>query len=376
MDIGINASYLELTRAGVARFIVNLLKTWPAIYPNHRFHLYFRKSIPNDDFLNNKNFVKKLVACPSLLNKASVWENFYLPQTVAREKSIDVFFSPSYTLPMFLRCKKKVVTIFDISYISHPEWYPRNIRWHYNIPTFFTARNADMIVTSSNFSKQEIVSYLKVDEKKVQVVYLAADKEFRLASDPELAAKIKKKFTKGRNYLFFLGLLIQRRNITPLLKAFKKNLAEDPLRCALLLAGANRTYPYIDINKAIKTLGLEKDVFWHSYIEDADLPAIYNGAKAFIYPSSYEGFGIPPLEAMSSGVPVITAGLSSLPEVVGDAAYLLKDPGNVDEMAEAMKNVLNDKILRATMIENGLRQAKKFSWQETACKTMKILSEI
>jgi glycosyltransferase involved in cell wall biosynthesis len=374
MNIGINASYLEYKRGGVARFVVNLLKLCPIIAPDNKYYLYFRDNIPDDDFLDHRCFEKQIIKCPDWLDKTPVWENIFLAKEISKNKKLNLFFSPSYTLPILFQCQRKVVHIFDISYITHPEWYPSNRRLYDRVSTCATIKNADLVTTSSCFTKKELISVLHVPEEKVAVFPIAIDKHFNNNSNIDMIKTIKDTYSKGRDYILFLGLLTQRRNMRTLLEAFKQNRINHRTHHCLLLVGANRMYPFVDIRELISEMGLEENVFWYQNIDDEILPTLYQGASVFIYPSSYEGFGIPPLEAMACGVPVITSNLSSLPEVVGDAAYLLDDPSNVNEVSEAlMKMLALDSISKHKFINKGLAQAKKYSWQRTIKDMLKTM---
>ena len=183
---------------------------------------------------------------------------------------------------------------------------------------------------------------------------------------------IFKKYQLPRSYLFYVGNISKHKNVDKIIEAFKKIKSKTNYK--LVIAG-KLSFGSKDIKKKIKDLDLQDDVIFTGYVPEEDLPALYNGASLFVYPSFYEGFGLPPLEAMQCGCPVITSNTSSLPEVVGNAGIMV-DPNDVDELAKQMERVLTNKKLQQKMRKAGLKQAKKFSWEKCARETLKVYEEV
>ncbi len=339
MRIGIDARSLEENRAGVGRYLFNLLKYWS----KQDIVLYFKKKIP-DDIPNGKVLNT---------NSNALFMHWFLPRAAKRDK-IDILFCPGYVAPVFYKGNIALV-LHDIIYEARPDLY--------NWPSIFdrillkrisktSAKKAKIIFTCSQFSKKEILKYYKVDQKKVHVILLAVDEKFKKFGH----ATSKKKF------ILYVGAIIKRRFIPETIRAFNK-IADKLPNYKFLIVGKNYTNQQIKGNRIV-----HKD-----YVDEDDLVLLYNAADLFIWLSSYEGFGMPPLEAMACGTPVITTKMGSLPESVGDAALFVKNPEDIDEISQAIHKGLTDKNLREELIKKGLQQVQKFSWQKTAKETLKIL---
>jgi glycosyltransferase involved in cell wall biosynthesis len=363
MRIGIDCHNLEEKRTGTGRYLMNLLKYWAK--ENAEIVLYFKNQIP-DDIPDSKNFQKKV-----LKNGSNFWfEHILLPRAIKKD-GVEIFFSPSYILPIRMpKGVKTAVAIHDISYEAHPEWYSWQNRILLRWISKKSAERADMIFACSQFTKNEILKHYKIDEKKIFVIPLAADEDFTPYHSLEGAEYgIKNKF------IFYAGAIFQRRFILETIEAFKKIAARLP-EYQFLISGPNYTQPFIDIDNLIKKANQDigrEAVLYIDYVKDKDLVNLYNGAELFIWLSSYEGFGLPPLEAMACGTPVITTKMASLPETVGDAAMYVEDPRNIDEVVHAISKVLNNEKTRNWLIEKGLKQSQKFSWRKTAEETFKLL---
>jgi len=271
-------------------------------------------------------------------------------------------------LASLLNLQPAIVTCHDII----PLIFYNNIKklkFRYSISGI---KNADKIIADSYNTKQDIISYFKIPDEKIKVIYLAADKIFQ-PLDKVIISKIKQKYNFDFPLILYVGTLEPRKNIPTLIKAFCK-LKKEGLPHILLVTG-KKDGKYKKIFEMVKRLNLQKDTIFTGYVPEEDLPAIYNAADLFVYPSLYEGFGLPPLEAMACGTPVITSNTSSFPEVVGDAGIMVK-PHDVDELAKVMYEVLTNDGLREDMIKKGLKQAKKFSWKKCAKETLEVYQEV
>ena len=233
----------------------------------------------------------------------------------------------------------------------------------------YAAERSDLILTISESAKSDIIKHFNVDEKKIEIVTPGIDLEKYLHNYTDMELEnVRKKYKLPENYILYLGTIEPRKNIERTIKAFIKYKKEVKDDLKFVIVGG-KGWKYDNIMKLIESMGT--DIILTGYIDEEDKIPIYKLAQIFAFPSLYEGFGMPVLEAMAAGVPVITSNVSSLPEVAGDAAILV-DPLNEDEIFEAYKKILSDKKLQLEMIDKGLEQAKKFEWKESA----KVLEQI
>lgn len=287
----------------------------------------------------------------------------------------DVVWFPNFVRwPVWSRRTKTIVTIYDLSFIEHSEYTsPRNLSYMRKfVPA--SLKKADRIVTISEYSKQQIVDFYKIDPAKVSIVYPAVDhQEYRQRTSVEIS-KVVKKYKLPTSYLLFVGTLEPRKNIAGLLDAYAGLPAELKQKYGLVLAGGKG---WLDESLLAKIRSCQQagdTILKLGYVPDEDLPVLYSGASLMVYPSSYEGFGMPPLEAMACGVPVITSDNSSLPEVVGQAGLMVKAT-DTKAMSDSMVKVLNNPKIANAMRQAGLIQSKKFSWQDSAKRMLAVIEE-
>ena len=321
---------------------------------------------------------------------------FGLP-AIALRRSVDVL-HVTYNAPPVASCPV-VVTIHDISFEHYPEFFsPRDYAILKTLVPF-SARRAARVITVSQHAKREIVQRYGIDPQRVAVTYEAAAEQFRPVTDPAALQAVRARYGIGDGpFLLALGNLQPRKNIGRLVEAFGKvvnseqfsvisglseTVSEDrspitdhstSLRygtaCSLVIAG-KALWRESEIFATVQQAGLEERVVFPGYVDDADLPALYSAATAYVYPSLYEGFGLPPLEAMACGTPVVCSTAASLPEVVGDAAVSI-DPLRVDSLAQGLREVLGNAGLRDDLRARGLRRAAQFSWDRCAAETLAV----
>lgn len=296
----------------------------------------------------------------------------------------DVFFSPTHYLPLFLPIPS-AVSVLDLSYIHFPSLFKKKDLYQLKSWTAYSIKNASTVFTISQASKDDIIKTYKVSEKKVIVTYPGIKSEIRpfgLAGgeNPKFETNSKlemqnSKLHKGKygiegDYILFVGTLQPRKNIVCLIEAFSRIKRE----VSLVIVG-KKGWLYDEILEAPKKFNVEKRVKFLDFVENEDLQQLYKKALCFALPSLYEGFGLPVLEAMKYGCPVLTSNVSSLPEAGGDAA-LYVNPLSVEDIAKKLELLIEDEELRKKLIEKGYKQVKKFSWEKTACETLKSLEEI
>lgn len=297
----------------------------------------------------------------------------------------------TYNAPPLSPCPT-VVTIHDISFEHYPQFFsPRDLLiLRALVP--WSARRAAHILTVSQHAKREIVERYALSPDKITVTYEAAGEQFQPVADPASLHAVRAKYgIPDGPFVLALGNLQPRKNIVRLVEAFGRVMNgkqltvsgeqsgeitahRSPLTASLVIAGKAQ-WRESEVYRAVQQAGLEGRVVFPGYVDDADLPALYSAAVVFVYPSLYEGFGLPPLEAMACGTPVISSNAASLPEVVGDAALLI-DPADSEALAQALHDVLTQPALQADLRQRGLRRAAQFSWQRCAAETLAVYSAV
>jgi len=289
-------------------------------------------------------------------------------------KGVDIFFNPHFFVaPVSLRCKK-IITFHDLSFEHHPQFFSwRKRGWQrFLMNARSEAKKADKIIAVSESTKEDLISLYKIEPEKIKVIYSGVNKEFRIKNlELRIKEKIKKKYGLPDKFILYFGTIEPRKNIIGLIKAFE--LLKSKSGFKLVIAGA-KGWLCQDIFKTAGESKYGQDIIFTGFIEEKDKPELYNLAELFVYPSFFEGFGFPPLEAMACGLPTIVSHSSSLPEAVGDAAIMI-DPYNIDEMAWAMEMILLDNDLKERLVKKGIERAKNFSWQKCAEKTLEVLLE-
>jgi glycosyltransferase involved in cell wall biosynthesis len=279
----------------------------------------------------------------------------------------DVFHATWHLLPR-LRAPVSVMTLYDLSFALFPETHLCVLRWSSNVLVPRFLRACDRIIAISESTKRDAVRLYGIPEEKIVVTLLAAEDRFRPVS-PDRVDEVRGRFGLPPRFILYVGTIEPRKNLDVLLGALLR-LKGQGREVPLVVAG-RLGWLYDGFLAKIRSLGLERLVFLPGFIPDDDLPALYTAAEGFVYPSVYEGFGIPVLEAMGCGTPVLCSDASSLPEVAGDAGILLS-PGDPAVWAEAIARLMENKALRSELRERGFRQSSRFRWEETARRTWEV----
>jgi glycosyltransferase involved in cell wall biosynthesis len=293
----------------------------------------------------------------------------YVPLCPGWMKRFDIYHQPNYIPHAF--SGKTVTTVHDMSHRVFPQYHPRRrvmlLRAFEN-----RLRKANKIITDSDYSRHEIMEMLRVPQERVGVIYLGAGSQYRVLSiSQEDRSALQTRYNLPERFLLYVGTVEPRKNLERLIEAYYLYRQEEPgSEVKLVIAGGNG-WLYEDIFTRVKALHMEQDIIFTGYVNSEDLPYLYNMALAFVYPSLYEGFGLPPLEAMACGTPVISSNSSSLPEVIGDAGILI-DPYQVEDIAAAMNKVVASSSLREEMSCQGMEQARRFSWTRCAQETLQV----
>jgi glycosyltransferase involved in cell wall biosynthesis len=304
----------------------------------------------------------------------SFWQLFHQGriQKVLLKERIDVYHVPN-TTPILWKSTPTVITIHDLTELRLRK-YGRLRTTYRTFVNYWAARIADHVLTVSENSKADIVRLLKVSPDKVSVVYEGVEDRFRRMDRGECKAHVASKYGVVSDFLLAPGGLSENKNIGNLLLALK-NLEAGGLHMPLLLTGHGTNRQRSQIQRTIRDLGLEKSAILTGYVEDRELPLIYGASSVAIYPSLYEGFGLPAIESMACGIPVIVSNTSSLPEVVGDAAILV-NPCDPAAIAEAIRLLLGNEMAHLKFVERGLRRAEDFRWERVVGKTVQVYKDV
>jgi len=305
---------------------------------------------------------------PGLLNRR--WWSIGLPLYLARS-SFDLFHGTNYEIPFWSRCPS-VVTIHDLSLLLHPEAHRQNLvrRARWRLPRM--AKSATRIITPSESVKREVCEILKIKPDKVVVTPEAPRSTFK-RREGAAVVELRQRLGIGEDFILFVGTVEPRKNLRRLVEAFDQLLRTTSLSPQLVIAGG-QGWLMDDFGSVIKQKKLEDRICRTGYLQDEELCALYSSCKAFIYPSLYEGFGLPPLEAMACGAPVITSRIPSITETVGMAARLV-DPRDVNDLSRAIAEMLSDEQERKHFSEAGTEHVKQFTWEQTALKTLEVYKE-
>jgi glycosyltransferase involved in cell wall biosynthesis len=361
------------TRVGMGVYVRGLISHLGKIDRQNEYFIITHKGKKADFVPEQKNFIKWKTSI-SYENhfRRDFWEQAYLPLKLHKIK-INVYHGPNYVLPILAKTGM-VLTAYDMISFATPEWYKSISRFRVQKLLKVSAMKAQKIITGSENSKRDIIEILKVPEEKVKVVYIGVDSAYKPINDQDRINSVKARYGIANKYILHVGSLNPRKNISRLIEAYNRlpqSLREEH---QLVLVG-KRGWRADEILAKVKELHLENRVIFTGFVKDDDLPLLMNASSLLTFPSLYEGFGIPPLEAMACGTPVVASNTSSIPEVVGDAA-LLFDPYNVEEMTEAMYRALTDKQLRNELRQKGFERIKQFSWEKAAKETLAIYNEV
>jgi glycosyltransferase involved in cell wall biosynthesis len=298
-----------------------------------------------------------------------LWTHFRLAADL-RQHPPDVLFVPAHVLP--IHCPvPAVVTVHDLGYRHYPQAHRTFDRWYLDWTTRRHTRVASYIVADSLATQKDMVDFYGADLGKIDVVYLGRDENLAPVTDVDLINQIQTKYGIEGDYLLYLGTLHPRKNLVRLVEAFHQTVIALQNREVKLVIAGKKGWLYDTIFEGVQQFNLTEQVIFTGYVEDGDKPALLSGALAYVFPSLYEGFGLPILEAMACGTPVLTSNISSCPEVAGEAA-LLVDPRNTDEIAAGLTQLITNPELRQQLIEQGYQQLQKFSWQKAAAQVFEI----
>lgn len=371
MNIGVNARLLMKDRLeGIGWYAYQILKRITQSHPEHKFYFYFDRPF-DDSFIFSDN-VTGIIVSPQARHPIlyHIWFNIKLPKLLKKHK-IDVFFSPEGLTP--LRTKiPSVITLHDIAYAHYPEQIDKAHRFYLRRYQPRMAQKAAHLITVSEFTKNDIINHYKLPDNKISVVYNGANESYRPLSYDE-KKHIKDTYTDGREYFIYVGAIHPRKNVLNLLKAFVQFKRRQQSKFKLLIVG-RMAWNTDEIVEAQKRMPFRDDVIWLGYQNVETLSALVGASYAMVYPSLFEGFGIPLIEAMACNVPSITSDTSSMPEVIGSAG-LLVDPTNVQDIAQKMMYIYKDENIHQELKAHCKTELERFDWDKSAEQVWKIILE-
>ncbi len=378
MRIGIDLRCLEEEKiSGVGEYALEIVKNLLEIDRKNKYIIFsnsWKQRSKNFDFLKKYSRVElKRFRYPNRILNFFLWY-FDWPKIDRLIGGVDIFFAPNIN---FLAVSKKcplVATFHDLSFERFTEFFGIKTRlWHYYfVNPRRLVKKLKQVIAVSQSTKNDLEELYKINKEKISIIYHGVSEDYKVISrnDPKLLA-VQRKYHLPYKFILYLGNIEPRKNVSSLIKAYKE-LKKEGLafkEYKLILAGKVSPLCY-------NIVGKEKDnIILIGYVNRVDKPFIYNLASLFVYPSFFEGFGMPVLEAMACGTPVITSNTSSLPEVAGKAALMI-DPHRPQELLEAMKSILLDKKLYNTLRERGLKQSQNFSWKKSAKETLQIFENL
>lgn len=367
MKIAFDAKRAFLNRSGLGNYSRALINAVSKYYPQHQYTLFTPKK---DNSTYTPPSVNNIITPDSTIGKISdsIWRSYGITSQI-ESNGIEVYHGLSNELPLNIqRVKaKKIVTIHDIIFLRYPKLYPAIDRFFYTRKTTPACRNADKIIAISKQTQTDLIEFLKVEKSKIDIISPIIDNRFYSKINIEEQKQLQIKYNLPTDFLLYVGTIEERKNLLTILKAINTEKINIPL----VVAGKKRTTYFKQIENYINNNKLSKKIIFIENITNEDIPVLYKLATLFIYPSLFEGFGMPVVEAQAVGTPVITSNTSSLPEAAGQHSTLI-DPLNEEMLQNAIINLMNDTEKRNKVSELGKIHALNFSEQNTAQRLMKI----
>ncbi len=370
MKIAIDVRPLSRHRSGVGYYIRNLLRAFSSVARDERFHLFHHEpEVLEPDAVPEGAVVARSPYSHESHPLGDLWRDYFLPRSL-RRLGIDVFHGPAFMIPRAARGLATVVTIHDLVAFLHPKTVP----WHYSLymraQIRAALRRADRIIAISRAEAEELVETAGAARERIRVVYHGVEPRFRPLASPADAAFALARYGIDRPFLFHLGNIEPRKNLVSVIRAYERIHERTNGAVALVIAGAQGWLCKETLDEARRLRGRRAPILT-GYVDEAEAPILLGAASAFVFPSLYEGFGMPILEAMACGVPVVTSDRGAMREIAGGAAALV-DPENPDAIAEATLRILEDGAEAARLSAAGRARAAAFSWERTARETLGV----
>jgi glycosyltransferase involved in cell wall biosynthesis len=366
MRIGIDARLTYYTTAGIGQYTINLLRALADIGSNDSF-IVFQSRKAESRLVDRRDFRHLGLWTPSHHRLEP-----YLLGLELLQYSLDLLHSPDF-IPPFRGRFKSIITIHDLAFLHYPHFLTReSARYYGGIDQ--AVRRAHHVIAVSESTRRDITNLLGVPDDRITVIYEAADPHYRPLDRGEALRFVRQRFGLPERFILFVSTIEPRKNVQGLLRAYAQFLDDYKLDVGLVLAGAEG-WLFEEVFELVEELGLQRACRFLGKVSPEDLPYLYNAARCLAHPAFYEGFGLTPLEAMACGTPAVVSNVSSLPEVVGDAA-LLVDPDDEEGLIVALWRLMTDDDLWAELREKGLQRARAFSWEKTARRTLEVYRKV
>ena len=374
MNVGFDAKRAFHNNRGLGSYSRNLIEGLNFYYPQNKYFLYTPD--PKEEKAHwARKYSKSVIRCPQNLFLKKIhplWRSFFLCKDLNRD-DLDIYHGLSGELPFGIdKLKtKKIITIHDLLFMKHPHLFSALDRVVFLKKAHYSTDTADLIIATSEQTKKDIMKYLSISQERITVVYQSCHERFYTPCSREKLDFTRKQYHLPEKYILYVGAIEENKNTFSLVKAFSA-LKEENI--SLVLAGKGKSYRDMIISE-VGRLNIEKRVHFLEDIPDDDLPGLYQNARFFIYPSFYEGLGIPIIEALFSGKAVITSKSSSMPEAAGEGAIYV-DPHDTRELKEAMDKLITDRTLRNSLMHKGRHHVEKFHRHKAAKKIMSIYENL
>lgn len=365
-------------RAGIGRYTYQLIRALFDEETFNRIYLYGLKDCGRYTRIRDKSALEDIEKLSGNANKLKTPFPFRkatrllttLIDHMRKQPQINVSIWTDF-LGAVISSSKTIITIPDMAHYYYPQYtwpgHDSDLKEHLKDH----AHKADLVLCISENTKKDVINILGIPENKVWVTYMGVSEEFRLYQDKDVIDDLRIRFSLPERFILFVGTVEPRKNLNRLIEAYHILYSKNKIKYPLVIVGG-KGWKNEPLYQRVKELKIEDKLIFTGYVSDSDLPLFYNAATVFVYPSLYEGFGIPVIEAMACGVPVVTSNVSSLPEVAGDAAILV-NPEDPEEIASAIHKIVTDKVLYESLREKGFSQASKFTWAACAKKTLEAI---
>jgi glycosyltransferase involved in cell wall biosynthesis len=368
MRIGLNAQILTDGRTGVTRYAHNVIKLLPKLGQNHEFVVFGNS--PDLKYDEHNVIIAKTQNGINSASKRILWEQTVLPR-LAKKWKLDLMFYPDHTSSLWSKKITQAIVLHDLAPFALPRTFNRLRRGYKQYAIAHSIQAAKIILAVSYATKAEALRYFPGIENKINVVYPGLEHSIERVKDRETLSKIRKQYSLRDPFLLFIGTLEARKNVLRLIKAFAQGRRKYGWKHNLVLAGA-AGYGYQEIERVINEEQVQDNITVTGYIKDSELSSFYSLADIFIYPSLYEGFGFPPLEAMKCECPVIVSNSTSLPETIGEAGLYI-DPYDEASIIAQIHCLIQDKILKKNLIQKGKERSLQFTWEKTVQNILNVI---
>jgi len=370
MRIAVDCRSVFPGAGGIGHHTASLVRALAEVDGHHEYSLLFTHRKDDAPLVRHNSF-HELKFQTGMIDEC--WEQIQLP-TVLADRDVDLYHSPCFALPVVQTTPYRVATVHDVVFRTHPELVDPPLCSYLDRWTEHSLDVADAVITVSEFSKREITATYGTPTDKVHVIHNGIDRRFRRKPTLQQRAALRAKLALPEHFVLYVGSLEPKKNTDRLLEAFGLLVQDNRDGLKLVLAGGRGSKPY-DVGAAVERAGVDEHVLVTGYVADDEVVTLMHLADLFVYPSLYEGFGLPPLEAMVCGTPTVVSDATCLPEVVGDGA-LVAPAEDITGLAEKIRRALEDKKLRKRLAWAGRRRAKEFTWDRAARQTLAVYESV